>query len=1200
MTSLLWRGPLAAAAAWLAWRWLPRWRWMPAALAAVVLAGEAVLPAAVRPAAAADAMGRTVAAVAHTLEGVAQEEAVAELLSPGGGEVDPEAPFALLDRVARGLSVEADALLLVDERARPVAWNGSSARLPVRLWPLGAPAVVSEPGYRAVWVWWRRPVFVEGRQLGALLAGVSLPESGSRRVLGVAAGRAAVLVPVIASGTPVPGPAGVTVVGIDVQRAPAVWWSAPGFAAPVAVLALAAVGAAPVFLVAAATVAVAALGGWLSLPWWLLLALAVTGLWLGRWPVRWWSRLVGAGLVASVGASLPGILVELGLDPAPSDLLQPGLFRLTLAVSVTWLVRNAPRPSAPALGWPIQAACWLPLIAGLLLLNPWLAAAGAVALTLWGLAGRQTVAAALVASVLLLTGGGAAGRRELVAATETTLARLAGAGAPARAVLASLPESALDQLGRLSPRETLVVLGRLADWLDFAGALPGASLALESPPGEVIASWGETALPPAAPDRELASRDLASGARLAVRVPPAPYDVLAALDAGGVDVPVAALDRSGAARGRGATFRPASPDVVGRALAAERSWGRVGVGEREFAAYLRAWGDTVLAVPWVRPPAPEQALILAALALWGALPFLLHAERRRWLEWWAERRTFAGRVRVLVLASTLLPLLLLGYLLSRQWAMQQERGRLQVGRAIAGPMATDGWAGNLGWLVRDMGAVVAVYQSGEMVRCTRPDLALAGEVPFVAPRTAYVRSVRAWREPLVTGDERVNVFTALPGGAEPVLVGVFDLRPAGVALGPSPLEWFVITGAVTLLFALAAAEGLARRLAGPLSRLVRAARRLERGEDVAAVETSGDEDVATLAGAFSAMALTVRHREDELRRERDLLDGVLDTLAAGVLVLGEAGTVELANPAARRLLGDAPAATALADRFGEGVEAMLAGARGGEGASQVLNLRGIAEALWRVTVVPLAVTQGRLLVLLEDLSEVARAERLASLAELARIVAHEVKNPLTPIRLWAEELQAALAFGPDRVREVASLASEQILERVAHLREVAKGFSNLVAIERWEPRGVSLVELVDKVVDEYRVLEHRDITVEIVARATPHVSADPDWLARALRHLLDNSVRAIGPRPGRIVVTAEESGPSAILAVQDSGGGVREQDLPRLFDPHFSTTSEGSGLGLAVVRRVAERAGGRVEAANREGGLEVRLVLPAAAPGSLC
>jgi two-component system C4-dicarboxylate transport sensor histidine kinase DctB len=106
--------------------------------------------------------------------------------------------------------------------------------------------------------------------------------------------------------------------------------------------------------------------------------------------------------------------------------------------------------------------------------------------------------------------------------------------------------------------------------------------------------------------------------------------------------------------------------------------------------------------------------------------------------------------------------------------------------------------------------------------------------------------------------------------------------------------------------------------------------------------------------------------------------------------------------------------------------------------------------------------------------------------------------------------------------------------------------------------------------------------------------ADASWISRAVRHLLDNAIRAIGQRDGEVVVELRESPAEVILAVRDTGGGVPDANLARLFEPHFSTTSEGSGLGLAVVRRVMERAGGRVSAHNEAGGLEVRLVFPAA------
>jgi two-component system nitrogen regulation sensor histidine kinase NtrY len=284
----------------------------------------------------------------------------------------------------------------------------------------------------------------------------------------------------------------------------------------------------------------------------------------------------------------------------------------------------------------------------------------------------------------------------------------------------------------------------------------------------------------------------------------------------------------------------------------------------------------------------------------------------------------------------------------------------------------------------------------------------------------------------------------------------------------------------------------------------------------------------------------------------------------------------------------------LAQRFGPAVDGLIRRAGAGESAETTLQPAGASEALWRVIVQPLAGSEGRVLLVLEDLSEVARAQRLASLADAARIVAHEVKNPLTPIRLWAEELQAAAARGADATVEVARVAAAEILERVAHLRGVAQAFSNLVALERWQAERVDPAAVAREVAAEYTVLGQRGVDVTVTAGGPCEISIDPTWLRRALRHLLENSVRAIGERRGRVAVSVERRDGEVDLVVADSGGGVPEGNLAWLFEPHFSTTSEGSGLGLALVRRIVARAGGRAEARNSGAGLEVRLVFPAA------
>jgi two-component system nitrogen regulation sensor histidine kinase NtrY len=499
----------------------------------------------------------------------------------------------------------------------------------------------------------------------------------------------------------------------------------------------------------------------------------------------------------------------------------------------------------------------------------------------------------------------------------------------------------------------------------------------------------------------------------------------------------------------------------------------------------------------------------------------------------------------------------------------------------------------LSWLVRELGGAVVVYRSGRLTSSTRPDLAVVGAVPWLPPPEAYVRAVRGWQEPVVVAGEETSVFAPMRG-EEPVVVGVVGLRLQAFGRSPTPQEWFLVTGVLAMLLALATAERLGERLGRPLRRLVGAAHRLERGEPFAGLETGADEDVRALGHAFETMAHEVQRREEELRRERDLLERVLGTLSAAVVVADASGRVELANPAARQLLASEEVPAGLAPRFGAGIVSLIERAAVGERVEETIRPRTSPEELWRATALPLPRSVGRLLLVMEDLSELARAERLSSFAELARIAAHEVKNPLTPIRLWAEELRAALARGPDQVAEVAQVAAEQILERVEHLREVAQGFSNLVALEHWEPEVIPLLQLASEAASEYEVLRTRGVAVRVVGDDA-EIVADARWIRRALRHLLENSARVLAGREGEIVVAVRRLEREVMLSVRDTGGGVASELLGRLFEPHFSTTSEGSGLGLAVVQRVAAQAGGSVEARNVDGGLEVRLLFPPAA-----
>jgi signal transduction histidine kinase len=1182
--------PLAAAAVAIAWRRIPRRGPFIAVVVLSALTLDAAFPTVREAGEFAARVNVRATQLERRLDALADDGRLRRLLYPGGGEAEPEALFVFIAEAWRSLPFRVDSLVLVDEHGLPVAWTGPAARLPVHMRLLGERAVAAEPGVGSVWLWWRESVFESGRPVGSVLAGVGLPEDGSRSVLGAWAGRAAAVFPRLEGWAAPVAPGPVPSLGLEVRRARPVPWSVPGLALLMVLLVLA-IGGPPAVLAAVVGGALVVLLslGWLERAWWLVGALVAGSLAAARLPHSWAGRVGKAVVVGALAWSLPGLFDLVSLDPLPERLLVPGALRWAMVASLAVLLRNAARGSVPP-PLLIRLASWLPLAAGLVAADATLLGVGAATVTLLGLPGRGLLLPALAAASLIVGGDDAARRSELVATTESTLARLERVQAPARALLTTLPEGALSTMVRLEPPERLVVLGRLATWLGLAETLPGTSLVLTDPSGEEAGTWGEAAIQAEGLPRELASRALHNGWQVGILAPPPPYDLLAALAAAGVRVPVAVFDRSGAPSSRGATFRPLSPVVVGRALADGRSWGRVGVGEREFAAYLHARRDAVLAVPWIRPPVAEAGLTLAALALWGMFPLAGWERRRRWLNWWRQRRTFGGRVRVLAVATAVLPVLLLGQLLPLQWNRQQEKARLELGRAVSQLLVTARWEEGLSWLVRELGGAVAVYQSGKLVSSTRPDLVALGEVPWLPPPEAYVRSVRGWREPVVLGREETDVFAPV-GGEQPGVVGVIGLRVQALGRSPSPGEWFVFTAILAMMVALATAERLGQRLGRPLRRLVGAAHRLQRGEPFAGLETGGDEDVRALGRAFVTMAREVQRREEELRRERDLLERVLETLSAAVLVTDAGGRVELANPAARQLLGGDELITGITRSFAPEVASLASRAASGERVEGTIRPVSSPEAVWRATVLPLPGGAGRVLLVMEDLSELARAERLASFAELARIAAHEVKNPLTPIRLWAEELNAALARGPDDVVGVARVAAREILERVEHLRGVAQGFSNLVALEHWEPEVLDLAELAHEVTAEYEVLRQRGVDLRVVG-GEAEIVADGQWIRRALRHLLENSARVLAGRGGEVVVAVRRLDDRAVLSVRDSGGGVPPELLGRLFEPHFSTTSEGSGLGLAVVQRVAARAGGSAEARNVDGGLEVRLVFP--------
>jgi nitrogen-specific signal transduction histidine kinase len=417
------------------------------------------------------------------------------------------------------------------------------------------------------------------------------------------------------------------------------------------------------------------------------------------------------------------------------------------------------------------------------------------------------------------------------------------------------------------------------------------------------------------------------------------------------------------------------------------------------------------------------------------------------------------------------------------------------------------------------------------------------------------------------------------------------------------------------LFALLAAVGtrLAQNFTRPITQLVEGTRRIAAGArslDLAPTEL----ELAALVAAVDDMARRIAEGREGLLREKQVVERVVQNIASGVVSLDRERRVLMHNRVAAELLGVAVGQSlerlvARSERLAP-VAAFLRSA-GGEMARATVRLGGTAavplggaapgEREWSLVWVPLP-GQGEpfALLVVEDVTEELRGQRLLAWAAMARMIAHEIKNPLTPIRLSAEHMREVYQRDPKHFAGVFERCTANILTQVEELRSIASEFSTYSAIPRIDPRPGDLTGAVAGLVEGYRTAPPRGVRVELeTPSGAIEARFDAKLLLRAVRNLIENALRA-SAGGGRVVVRVERAAggsgaasPSARIAVLDSGPGVPPELLPRIFDPYFSTHDTGTGLGLPIARRIAEEHGGEIAARNRpEGGLEAVITVP--------
>jgi nitrogen fixation/metabolism regulation signal transduction histidine kinase len=441
-----------------------------------------------------------------------------------------------------------------------------------------------------------------------------------------------------------------------------------------------------------------------------------------------------------------------------------------------------------------------------------------------------------------------------------------------------------------------------------------------------------------------------------------------------------------------------------------------------------------------------------------------------------------------------------------------------------------------------------------------------------------------------------------------------------------PLETsFTLALSVALLLALfAALYGallFARRLVEPIRSLVAGTRAVAAGQLDTRLPVTSRDDIGSLVESFNDMAAQLataderaRRNAAEIERGRASLAAVLGRLSSGVIAVDSTGCVRMANEAADTILHAdlrAAAGESLDDlvirhpplaEFFAACDERQRSAPGGWREQLQLAPDAATRRTLMCAAAPLPDAQGEgsgYVLVFDDITVVLQAQREAAWGEVARRLAHEIKNPLTPIQLSAERIRRRYLGGELPVdTELLDRATHTIVQQVAAMRDMVNAFGDYARAPEVAFQPLDLNQLVREVSDLYHGAQQPDMQLRLDTDLGP-VEADAVRLRQLLHNLVRNACEALeGRSPGRVTVTTRrlEAGPrpAVEIVVDDDGPGIDPEILPRIFDPYVTSKTRGTGLGLAIVRRMVEEHGGTITAANRAGGgASLRVTLPA-------
>ena len=395
---------------------------------------------------------------------------------------------------------------------------------------------------------------------------------------------------------------------------------------------------------------------------------------------------------------------------------------------------------------------------------------------------------------------------------------------------------------------------------------------------------------------------------------------------------------------------------------------------------------------------------------------------------------------------------------------------------------------------------------------------------------------------------------------------------------------------------------VAQGITVPIQKLAEGTEAVARGELNVRVAVNATDEIGTLVDSFNDMTTDLASSKDALMRSnveadrrRAYMEAVVDTIASGVLSIDTRGIVTRFNHSAERILGvgaDAVLGSAASDvckshqftLFQEAYDRILLDGR------ESLTIEGQMEVQGKLLTIGLNLSRMRdkggqdlgFVLVFEDRTELIKAQKTAAWQEVAQRIAHEIKNPLTPIQLSAQRLRKKFFENSPDFQGIFDQSTSVIVSEVGSLKRMVDEFSNFARMPAPHVTKESLHDVIENVTALYRG-GHHDVEVTLsLDSSVPPINLDREQMRRVFVNLFDNAIQAMKQK-GRIWVTTEMEWKHqrVRVTVADEGPGIRQEDQEKLFVPYFSKNRRGTGLGLAIVHRIVTDHNGRIQVANR-------------------